>query len=94
MRIWNFQTRQMELCKYFPEAPLSVSMHPLGLYIVVGFADKLRCVCAEPSGAGMQSVGPPCAHVHRLMSVLSDDIRTIKELPLKSCTEVSATVIR
>ncbi|KAI9351164.1 WD repeat-containing protein 65-like protein [Zopfochytrium polystomum] len=42
VRIWNYHTRICELCKIFPEEPFSVSLHPSGLYILVGFSDKLR----------------------------------------------------
>ncbi|KAJ3096593.1 Cilia- and flagella-associated protein 57 [Phlyctochytrium planicorne] len=31
-----------ELSKYFPEEAYSVSLHPSGLYLLVGFSDKLR----------------------------------------------------
>lgn len=32
----------VELMKYFTEAALSISMHPAGLYVLVGFTDELR----------------------------------------------------
>ncbi|KAI8847168.1 hypothetical protein BC829DRAFT_249891 [Chytridium lagenaria] len=42
IRIWNYMTGVCELCKYFPEEAYSVSLHPSGLYLLVGFSDKLR----------------------------------------------------
>ncbi|KNC99492.1 uncharacterized protein SPPG_04888 [Spizellomyces punctatus DAOM BR117] len=42
IRIWNYQTNTCELVKYFSEEPFSVALHPSGLYILVGFSDKLR----------------------------------------------------
>ncbi|KAJ1455139.1 quinon protein alcohol dehydrogenase-like superfamily [Pelagophyceae sp. CCMP2097] len=43
VRIWNYQERTVELMKRFEEEePLSVALHPSGLYVLVGFADKLR----------------------------------------------------
>ncbi|KAJ3329215.1 Cilia- and flagella-associated protein 57, partial [Blyttiomyces sp. JEL0837] len=42
IRIWNYQTGSCELSKYFPEEAYSVSLHPSGLYVLVGFTDKLR----------------------------------------------------
>ncbi|KAI9091005.1 quinon protein alcohol dehydrogenase-like superfamily [Phlyctochytrium arcticum] len=42
IRIWNYQQNTCELVKYFSEEPYSVALHPSGLYILVGFADKLR----------------------------------------------------
>ena len=42
LRIWNYQTNVLELCKHFPEDTFSVALHPSGLHIAVGFTDKLR----------------------------------------------------
>ncbi|KAJ3408017.1 Cilia- and flagella-associated protein 57 [Chytriomyces hyalinus] len=42
VRIWNYITGECELCKHFPEEASSVAIHPSGLYILVGFGDKLR----------------------------------------------------
>ncbi|KAJ3219703.1 Cilia- and flagella-associated protein 57 [Dinochytrium kinnereticum] len=42
IRVWNYVTGVCELCKYFPEEAYSVSLHPSGLYLLVGFSDKLR----------------------------------------------------
>ncbi|BFZ16806.1 hypothetical protein BsWGS_19845 [Bradybaena similaris] len=40
--IWNYETCNLELYKVFPEEAYSVALHPSGLYILVGFNDKLR----------------------------------------------------
>uniref|UniRef100_UPI003F9AAF20 cilia and flagella associated protein 57 isoform 4 n=1 Tax=Danio rerio TaxID=7955 RepID=UPI003F9AAF20 len=42
VRIWNFETNVLELYKEFQEEAYSVALHPTGLYILVGFSDKLR----------------------------------------------------
>ncbi|KAF7643851.1 hypothetical protein LDENG_00232050 [Lucifuga dentata] len=42
VRIWNYQTKMLELCKEFQEEAHSVALHPSGLFILVGFSDKLR----------------------------------------------------
>ncbi|KAI8930216.1 WD40-repeat-containing domain protein [Entophlyctis helioformis] len=42
IRVWNYLETTSELVKYFPEEAFSVAMHPSGLYILVGFSDKLR----------------------------------------------------
>jgi len=42
VRIWNYETNGLELWKEFAEEAHSVAMHPSGLYILVGFSDKLR----------------------------------------------------
>ncbi|KAI9144944.1 WD40-repeat-containing domain protein [Paraphysoderma sedebokerense] len=42
IRVWNYITRTLEMTKYFAEEPLSVSIHPSGLYLIAGFTDKLR----------------------------------------------------
>lgn len=45
VRVWNFLTRELDLCVKFPEPPLSVALHPSGHYILIGFADRLK-LCA------------------------------------------------
>jgi len=42
IRIWNFETSILELYKIFQEEAYSIAIHPSGLYILVGFSDKLR----------------------------------------------------
>jgi hypothetical protein len=42
LRIWNFQTHELELTKLFPEDMFSVAVHPNGLHLAIGFTDKLR----------------------------------------------------
>ncbi|XP_019645355.1 PREDICTED: cilia- and flagella-associated protein 57-like [Branchiostoma belcheri] len=42
IRIWNYETNSLELYKEFQEEAYSIALHPSGLYILVGFSDKLR----------------------------------------------------
>ncbi|KAH8870172.1 Cilia- and flagella-associated protein [Schistosoma japonicum] len=42
VRIWNFETNDLDLNKQFAEEVFSVALHPTGLFILVGFSDKLR----------------------------------------------------
>lgn len=42
IRIWNFEANSLESYKEFQEEAYSISLHPSGLYILVGFSDKLR----------------------------------------------------
>eukprot|EP01041_Mallomonas_annulata_P003461 gene3461-6887_t len=42
LRIWNYNTMDLEMIKHFPEEMLCVALHPSGLHVAVGFADKLR----------------------------------------------------
>ncbi|CAK9865196.1 unnamed protein product [Sphagnum jensenii] len=42
VRIWNYVDKCCELAKFFTEEVLSISLHPNGLHVLVGFADKLR----------------------------------------------------
>ncbi|KAG1932003.1 cilia- and flagella-associated protein 57 [Pimephales promelas] len=64
VRIWNFETNDLEMFKEFQEESYSVALHPTGLFILVGFSDKLR-----------------------FMTLLIDDIRTLKEFTVRSCRE-------
>uniref|UniRef100_A0A3B5B8N2 Cilia and flagella associated protein 57 n=1 Tax=Stegastes partitus TaxID=144197 RepID=A0A3B5B8N2_9TELE len=42
VHIWNYETKVLELYKEFQEEAHSVALHPTGLFILVGFSDKLR----------------------------------------------------
>ncbi|XP_047437739.1 cilia- and flagella-associated protein 57 [Mugil cephalus] len=42
VRIWNYETKVLELYKEFQEEAYSVALHPTGLFVLVGFTDKLR----------------------------------------------------
>ncbi|KAL3688584.1 hypothetical protein R1sor_014893 [Riccia sorocarpa] len=42
IRVWNYIEKCCELAKYFPQEALSISLHPSGFQILVGFTDKLR----------------------------------------------------
>ncbi|KAM7402726.1 hypothetical protein PAMP_017940 [Pampus punctatissimus] len=42
VRIWNYETKVLELYKEFQEEAYSVALHPTGLFMLVGFSDKLR----------------------------------------------------
>ncbi|XP_022105499.1 cilia- and flagella-associated protein 57-like [Acanthaster planci] len=42
VRIWNYETTTLELHKEFQEEAYSIALHPSGLYVLVGFSDKLR----------------------------------------------------
>ncbi|KFQ41270.1 WD repeat-containing protein 65, partial [Mesitornis unicolor] len=44
VRIWNYKTNTLELCKEFREEAYTVSLHPTGLFCLVGFSDKLRFI--------------------------------------------------
>jgi hypothetical protein len=42
VRIWNWQDMTLELVKFFPDEAFAISIHPNGMLLLVGFADKLR----------------------------------------------------
>ncbi|CAM9100917.1 unnamed protein product [Ectocarpus sp. 6 AP-2014] len=42
LRLWNFQDKSSELISFFDAAPLAVSLHPSGLYLLVSFGEKVR----------------------------------------------------
>lgn len=42
IRVWNIQDRKIEIMKVFQEEPFSLAMHPSGLYLAVGFTDKIK----------------------------------------------------
>eukprot|EP00391_Amoebophrya_sp_Ameob2_P005860 CAMPEP_0178992180 /NCGR_PEP_ID=MMETSP0795-20121207/5960_1 /TAXON_ID=88552 /ORGANISM="Amoebophrya sp., Strain Ameob2" /LENGTH=1181 /DNA_ID=CAMNT_0020684011 /DNA_START=596 /DNA_END=4141 /DNA_ORIENTATION=+ len=44
VRIWNYLERTCELVKLFTEEPLSLSVHPTGFQMIIGFSDKLRAM--------------------------------------------------
>lgn len=62
IKVWNLKTNACEISEVFLDSPLSVSVHPSGWMIAVGFYDKLR-----------------------LIHVLRDELRIVKEFNLKTC---------
>lgn len=42
IRVWNPTDKKLELSKEFEEEPLSISVHPSGIYVAVAFSDKIR----------------------------------------------------
>ncbi|XP_068626911.1 cilia- and flagella-associated protein 57 isoform X2 [Battus philenor] len=42
IRIWNYMTDDIEMIKLYQEEMHCVSLHPTGLFAIVGFSDKLR----------------------------------------------------
>ncbi|KFP87078.1 WD repeat-containing protein 65, partial [Apaloderma vittatum] len=44
VRIWNYKTNTLELYKEFQEEAYTVSLHPTGLFCLVGFSEKLRFI--------------------------------------------------
>ncbi|XP_057670540.1 cilia- and flagella-associated protein 57 [Diorhabda carinulata] len=42
VKIWNYETVELELVQTFEDDIYSVSLHPTGLYAVISFSDKLR----------------------------------------------------
>ncbi|KAJ3157757.1 Cilia- and flagella-associated protein 57 [Geranomyces variabilis] len=42
VRIWNYLDNTVEVTKTFYDEPLSISVHPSGLYLLVGFTDGLK----------------------------------------------------
>lgn len=64
VRVWNFQSRELEVLKQFDEAATCVAIHPSGHFLLLAFPDKLL-----------------------LMYLMRDDMRALKELPLRGCRE-------
>lgn len=62
IKVWNLKTNACEISEVFLDSPLSVSVHPSGWIIAVGFYDKLR-----------------------IIHVLRDELRVVKEFNLKTC---------
>lgn len=42
VRVWNLADRKIEIMKEFEDEPTALSVHPAGLYIVVGFTERIR----------------------------------------------------
>eukprot|EP01065_Artemidia_motanka_P053300 TRINITY_DN985_c0_g1_i1.p1 TRINITY_DN985_c0_g1~~TRINITY_DN985_c0_g1_i1.p1 ORF type:complete len:1217 (+),score=514.48 TRINITY_DN985_c0_g1_i1:99-3749(+) len=42
IRIWNYMDHTLEILKTFAVEAMSIALHPSGLHVLVGFADKLR----------------------------------------------------
>ncbi|CAG9581446.1 unnamed protein product [Danaus chrysippus] len=48
IRIWNYMTDDVELIKLYQEEIHCLSLHPSGLFAIVGFSDKLRFMHQRP----------------------------------------------
>ena len=66
IRIWNFEKFTLELAKEFVGAVHSISIHPMGLFLLAGLTDKLY-----------------------LMYILKDDLKKVKDFPIRECNECS-----
>ena len=42
LKVWNYETKELEMSKRFMEDISSCSLHPSGLHVLVGCQDKLR----------------------------------------------------
>jgi WD40 repeat protein len=42
VRVWNYETNSLDLVKVFQEEAYSIAVHPSGLFLLVGFSEKLR----------------------------------------------------
>ncbi|KAF7997460.1 hypothetical protein HCN44_006031 [Aphidius gifuensis] len=42
IRIWDFENENLIMLKYYQEDIFSVALHPIGLFCLIGFSDKLR----------------------------------------------------
>lgn len=42
LKIWNYETEELDLAQKFQDDLYGVALHPSGLYAIVGFSDKLR----------------------------------------------------
>ncbi|EFN86628.1 WD repeat-containing protein 65 [Harpegnathos saltator] len=42
VRLWDFETESLVMLKQYAEEICSIAMHPMGLFCLIGFSDKLR----------------------------------------------------
>ena len=42
VRVWNYKSKQLEICEFFEEEAYALAFHPSGYHLVVGFNDKIR----------------------------------------------------
>ena len=93
VRVWNYLESSSELVKYFAEEAFSVAIHPSGLYILVGFSDKLRLMnlLIDDIRPFKEFTIRGCREVWRTCILNECDIVLILYLTLKSV--VSARVV-
>ena len=44
LRVYNTQTKKMEIMYRYEEEPVNVAIHPNGLYLVVAFLDHIKII--------------------------------------------------
>ena len=93
VRVWNYKDNTAEIAKEFDDTPQGISFHPNGLQV----CHSLTHDCLYPLGTTITllatgSMFLPCMQVVvgfsdklRLMDLLMDDIRTIREFAISSC---------
>ena len=59
VRIWNWNDAALEMCKHFQDEAYSIAMHPNGMLVAVGFADKLRLMAVLMDDLKARSPGSP-----------------------------------
>lgn len=42
LKIWNYESEELELSQQFQDDLYAAALHPSGLYAIAGFSDKLR----------------------------------------------------
>ena len=42
VRLWNFNSKVLEICEVYLDEPMSIAFHPTGMQLIVGFIDRVR----------------------------------------------------
>jgi cilia- and flagella-associated protein 57 len=71
VRIWNWQDMSLELVKQFQDEAYSIAIHPNGLLVVAGFANKLRLLVVLLDDLKVIILTPflSCQPAHRRVSL-------------------------
>ena len=44
LRVWNTNTKRMEIMTIYEEVPVNVAIHPNGLYLAIAFLDNVKII--------------------------------------------------
>ena len=85
VRVWNYKDNTAEIAKEFDDTPQGISFHPNGLQVCHPLGTNITLLATGSMFLLCMQVVVGFSDKLRLMDLLMDDIRTIREFAISSC---------
>ena len=85
VRVWNYKDNTAEIAKEFDDTPQGISFHPNGLQVCHPLGTNINLLATGSMFLLCMQVVVGFSDKLRLMDLLMDDIRTIREFAISSC---------